>query len=125
MEVYSDVIADCKAGKRAIRWVPAAGSYLSDGLLEIHDKKAVRAYSVTEFLPEAGWDGRAFQVAKADGSDGYTVFICRDARGHTCDCAAGTYRKVNQCCHVAALAAVVANGWLPDPKCDPREAGSE
>lgn len=126
MKVYSEVI-DCgkTTGPRAVRWCPAKGHYGADGQLEIHDKKAVRVYSVTEFLPEHGWDGRAFQVEKEDCSDRYTVFICRDPRGHTCDCAAGTYGKVKQCCHVAALVALIGNGWLPDPKCDPRERGAE
>lgn len=71
-----------------------------------------RVYAVTEFVPDAGWDGRAFRGAKADGSDTYSVFIARNGQDQTCDCAAGTYGRVRECCHVAALTAVLANDWL-------------
>lgn len=123
MKVYTEVIDAAKTtGARAIRWTPARGHYGSDGELEISDRKKVRTYSVTEF-PATG--GRGFRCAKADLSDGYNVLIAPNERYHTCDCAAGCYGKVRQCCHVAALVAVIANGWLPDPKCDPRETGAE
>ncbi|MBX9585310.1 MAG: hypothetical protein K2X87_33810 [Gemmataceae bacterium] len=40
----------------------------------------------------------------------------------SCSCAAGTYRRVRECCHVAALRALLLNGRLDDPRADPRPA---
>ena len=61
---------------------------------------------------------------KSDYIETYSVFICAGKR-HSCDCAAGTYGKVRECCHLQAVRKLLANGWLSDPRCEPREAGSE
>jgi hypothetical protein len=121
MAVYTDRIPDCKStGERTIHWQRGCQCERHDGTLEIEDRKTSRTYRVTEFLPDAGWDGRAFEVVKADGTDTYHVLINRNGQDHDCSCAAGIYRRVAQCCHVAAMLAVLQNGWLEDPRDDPR-----
>lgn len=108
---------------RSIRWTPSGAAPVAhDGVLAVTDRKGTTEYAVTEFLPDAGWDGRAFQVAKLDGSEGYSVFLARNGQDHTCDCAAGTYRRVAECRHVAALVTLLRDGHLDDPRADPRPA---
>ena len=126
MPVYTDSIGASKTGgERRIEWNPVDGHYGCDGLLRISDKKGTRAYAVTEFLPKGDFIGRAFRLVKSDYSETYSVFVCTARKRHSCDCAAGTYGKVRECCHLQAVLKLIGNGWVPDPRCDPREAGSE
>ena len=114
MEVYTTKIECGKTtGERSIRWESGV-PYGWDGTLEIHDPKQVRVYRVGEFVPDREYDGRAFMVAKQDESDVYNVFVARNGQDHSCTCAAGTFGRVRRCCHVAALLAVIRNGWLED-----------
>jgi hypothetical protein len=122
---YTEVLCGCKtSAHRSIRWTPCQCQQSGhdagcDGLLEIHDRKCVRSYAVSEFLTDSGWEGRAFRLTKADGAV-YDVLIHRNGQDHICDCAAGCYHRVAECCHVAALRALMVNGWLDDPRNDPR-----
>lgn len=117
MPIFTEVIEPCKAGggPRAVRWVPLPGG----GALAVDDRRRTRAYLVNEFVPESGWWGRAFRLAKADGSDVYDVFLSHDGFNHHCTCAGATYRPRGRCVHVQALLAVAANGWLPNDAANP------
>jgi hypothetical protein len=127
MATFSELIPGCKTSPhRSIRWTPTCGcsDLPCDGILEIHDCKRVRKYFVTEFLPDCGFPGRAFRFDKADGTEFYNCLINQNGQDHICDCAAGIYGRVRECCHVASVWAVIGNGWLDDPRNDPRLAKS-
>ncbi len=113
---YTEVISPSKIGARSIRWTPQHVGPV-DGILEVHDRKEVRRYAVGELDPAFGIDGRAFRLVKAGGEELYHTFIANSQDAH-CDCAGFTYRGA--CCHVEAMRAVLANGWLEDPRADPR-----
>jgi hypothetical protein len=120
MNRMTEVIDGCKTSpKRAIRWTlhPASAGCTCEGLLEIHCCRGSKAYTVTEF--STTWDGRAFTLTKADGDESYNVFVGRDWSAYQCDCAGFCYGRDKPCRHVLAMVAVLANGWLPDPRANP------
>jgi hypothetical protein len=113
--VFTEVLpAAAGEAPAAIRWTP--GSRAGTGTLGIQAaRRCACTYAVTEFAP--GWPGRAARFAKAEGqagsdreADGYDVFVSWDGRTCRCDCKGFT--RWGHCKHAAALAALVANGWL-------------
>lgn len=96
----------------AIRFIP--GDIPGTGTLEIQDKRTVTRYAAFEF--PCGFDGRAVRLVKFDGTpgsdadaDAYAVFVGR-AGDHRCDCKGHSY--TGHCKHVAAVKALLDNGWL-------------
>lgn len=96
--------------------------------------KRAAEYTVSEFTPDAGWDGRAFRMHKADGSDVYTLLI--GPGGSHCDCAGSTYggaaranfrayldgggqTKTLGCKHLDCCYRLLATGWLDLPESVP------
>ena len=101
-------------------------------------RRTAERYAVSEFYVGRGFDaGRAFDVVKLDGGEVRNVFLADDRRRSTCDCEGfsfagteradhrhGTHSESLGCKHLDGLAAVVANGWLPDPRANPdQDAG--
>jgi hypothetical protein len=94
----------------------------TDGLLTIQTEgvKADEMYTVREFDPDSGWDGRAFSCHKVGKLDPYHVFVSRNGQDSTCDCATSVYRPDGPCKHVLALLSIVQAGLIPHPAEDPR-----
>jgi hypothetical protein len=72
-------------------------------------------YRLTEF--PTGWDGRGFRLDKlAAGTDpeseNYDVFVGRNRQDVRCDCKGFTYGRGKPCKHIAAVVALIGNGWL-------------
>jgi len=96
-----------------MNWTPSATP--GQGVLTVHTARASCTYAVTEFGTD--W-GRGFRLAK-DGTPGtdatseaYDVLVCRDPRGHRCDCKGFTFGHGKHCKHIAAALALIANSWL-------------
>lgn len=118
MATMTEIIDGCKSSpRRTVRWTPATDpDGHAAGLLEVHAAGRATRYAVVELVAGKGFaplGGRAFRLEK-DTGEVYDVFLPAAAHEHhTCDCAAGCYGKVAECRHVAAVKAVLANGWLP------------
>ncbi len=114
MEVYTEVLPATKSSEHnAMRWTPDAVP--GRGTLVVDTARASCCYRVTEFATD--W-GRGFRLVK-DGtagtdatSESYDVLVCRDPRGHRCDCKGFTYGRGKACKHIAAALALIENGWL-------------
>lgn len=109
---------------RGIRWTPCEGhSCACSGRLQIIQGKRGQdsaTYLLTEFPPDAGFgDGRAFRLDKADGSEGYNLFVAANPQDCLCDCAGFAYGRGRPCKHVTALRALLENNWLPHPGANP------
>ena len=93
-------------------------------------KKPTR-YAVGEFAPDREFPGRAFTLAKEDGSEQYSVLIGHE--GVICDCAGKSYEAAGKanyrawledraqfqtlgCRHLDALHALLVAGWLDLPE---------
>lgn len=112
MTSFLETLPPCKSSKhRAVRWTPhpACAGCPCSGHMEIGTTRGLTRYNVIEF--PTTWDGRAFRVEKADGSEVYDVFVPRDHGFERCDCMG--FERYDHCKHTAALRAVLANGWLP------------
>src|SRR5262245_37677515 len=125
MAKMTDLIDGCKtSSKRAVRWEshPAALGCPCGGELEIvsceRGKPRLRCYAVTEF-PASG--GRGFVLTKPEAADVYNVFVADDGGFDSCDCEHMCWNGRTACCHIAAMRAVLANGWLPSPMAGPEE----
>lgn len=123
MTSVANKMPGCKSSpERTVNYEFTGGA--ADGVMTITSRASygghvVTIYAVTEFLPDSGFDGRAFRVVKQDG-EVYSVFVARNGQDHSCDCKAGTYGRVKECRHVAALRALIRAGRLDDPRDDPR-----
>lgn len=95
-------------------------------LLTLWRGRKATGYHVSEFRPGEGFEGRAWQLRKADGSETYSCLLGKAA---TCDCAgfewAGTARGNERafwsdqpiypglgCRHLDALNRLLLDGWL-------------
>jgi len=71
-------------------------------------------YAVLEFpVGGPGWDGRAFNLIKDDGSD-YQVFLARN--GHDCRCDCIGAERFGHCRHMDAMRHLLREGRLEDPR---------
>jgi hypothetical protein len=82
-------------------------------MLSIQCCKGVKTYLVTEF--PTNWDGRAFTLAKMDGSETYRLFVAPNEQDHQCDCAGFAYGRGKACRHIEAMRVVLGSGWLSHP----------
>lgn len=100
--------------RSAIAWLPS-GDDMSPvaGLLTIQTDRVSVQYRVTEFPTD--WQGRGFHLMKTDdgsdpAEDSYSVFAPKCGAGHICECKGFLF--AGKCKHVAAVAALIENGWL-------------
>ncbi len=106
---------------------PADAACPCSGVLTVTTKRKHQRYAITELVPDRGWDGRAFEVRKPDGTV-YHCFLAANRQDSTCDCPAKTYAAAERadrrhgdryetlgCCHLDAIDSIVGNGWLPHP----------
>lgn len=120
MATLTDLLPADKAGRKTVRWTPADGDVLLDGLplagtLAVEGKRKgdEAEYLVTEF--PTTW-GRGFQLQKVSGgtdaeAEGYSVLCSKDGpQADSCECR-GSLRH-GHCKHVAAVRTLIANGWL-------------
>jgi hypothetical protein len=114
MATLTEVLPATKSSEHnAMNWTP--GEVPGRGSLTVHTARASCCYRVTEFGTD--W-GRAFRLVKdgtagADAtSESYDVLVCRDPRGHRCDCKGFIYGRGKPCKHIAAALALIANGWV-------------
>lgn len=115
------------SAKRRPYWFTPATGQLGIGL-----GRRAALYAVSEFVPSDGFGGRAFLLAKLDGSDRYTCRL-RAADGPFCDCGGRTFEatvKANfyaslrheqqyatlGCKHLDVMSALLAGGWLDLPE---------
>lgn len=100
------------AGTVGLTWEPAGGDYGPlAGVLTLDARRSRGVYAVAEF--PTGWDGRGFTLKKADGSESYSVFCSKHGpEADSCECASATYRPGAPCKHLAAVRAMISNGWL-------------
>jgi hypothetical protein len=105
-----------------------------DGLLVIRKAgKEPSLYAVSEGLVGLGYGlGRCFRLDKAGTEPAsYWCFLASDRRQSTCDCPGFAYESSRRadrrhntsspslgCCHLDGLAAILAAGHLPDPRCN-------
>ena len=114
MTTYTEVLPATKSSEHnAMQFTP--GEAPGCGLLVVHTARASVTYRVTEFATD--W-GRAFHFTK-DGTPGtdaqseaYDVLVCRDPRGHRCDCKGFSYGHGRPCKHITAALALIENQWL-------------
>jgi hypothetical protein len=122
------------AKHRAINWTPcpAESRCPCTGTLAITTSKKHEEYGVVEIIPSPHYEpGRAFQMVKPDG-EVYSLLLADRRDRSECDCAGFSYdatRKADYrhqsrtdslgCKHLDAIAAVIANGWLPHPQANP------
>lgn len=95
----------------AITWTPDL-SRVGCGVLRIDSARCSCRYHV--FPVGTGWDGKAFEMVKADaGSDAeadtYHIFCHRGRQDNLCDCKG--FSRHGRCKHVAAAFALIGNGW--------------
>ena len=116
MTTFTELLPQRKAGRKTVRFTPAADESLPPaGVLTVEGtaKRDSAAYLVTEF--PTGWDGRGFYLAKtAGGTDdaeaGYSVFVARNRQNMNCDCKG--FQRHGNCKHCDAVLACITNGWL-------------
>jgi len=95
---------------RAMTWTPAT---VGIGTLTVTDTRTHVRYGVCELPLGKGFSGRAVKLTKGDG-EAYCVRVGERAGDHHCDCAGFSYGRGKACKHIAALAALVENGWLDE-----------
>lgn len=110
---FTEVLPADGDGPVAIRWVP--GPNPGAGVLRIDGTRRGCVYHVREF--GTPWDGRAVRFRKAagcPGSDreagGYELFVARNRQDKRCGCKG--FERWGRCNHLAALEALIDNGWL-------------
>ena len=93
-------------------------------------RRTAERYGVSEFYAAPGFGaGRAFEVVKLATGEVRSVFLADDRAYSSCDCPGCEYEATARadhrhgaqseslgCTHLDGLAAVVAIGWLPDPR---------
>ena len=99
--------------------------------LRIGTGKRAASYTVAEFRPAAGFEGRAFAIHKHDGSGHYACLVAADRA--SCDCAGKTYLNTDKanlrsylrddrefasagCKHLDALRLLLDGAWLDLPE---------
>ena len=95
---------------RALTWTPAT---VGVGTLTVTDTRTHVRYGVCELPVGRGFSGRAVKLTKGDG-EVYCVRVGERAGDHSCDCKGFSYGKGKACKHIAALAALLENGWLDE-----------
>lgn len=123
-----EVIDGCRTSpNRSVRWAPASDpADPASGTLEVCDgyggpraTPRVRCYKVVELVPGRGFaasDERCFICVKPGGVT-YECVVGR--KSHSCTCAAGSFGKVEACCHILGLRALLENNWLGHPQARP------
>ncbi|MBA4191972.1 MAG: hypothetical protein C0467_28670 [Planctomycetaceae bacterium] len=114
---FAELLPPTKSAPHAgIRWtLTAAGK----GLLSIEAPRKCAVYVVVEF--QTAWAGRAFHFECLGGQSdkdslkgGYDVFIGRPHETR-CDCKGWAYGRGKPCRHIAAVRAIIENGWMDCP----------
>lgn len=107
---------------RCVAWTPTIiPGRPEDGTVQIGCGKSSVGYLMQETVPPSPWL-RGFILFKAedpigdDVRDAYEVFLGHAGSAH-CNCTG--FGRWGSCKHVDALAALVAAGHLPDPRCHP------
>lgn len=119
---------------RAVQWdaCPVGSRCACTGTMTIATKKGSEKYGVIEIGVGTGFPpGLGYQCVKTNG-EVYSCLLADDRKWSSCDCAGFTYgasRKADArhktttdtcgCKHLDGLAAVIANGWLADPRANP------
>lgn len=99
--------------KPGLNWVPADDGSPVAGVLSVFCGRCDCDYEVTEF--PADFHGRAFHLRKLDtGKDctegSYSCFVGSNMQDRLCECKGFYY--AGKCKHLAALEALILNGWL-------------
>lgn len=110
--MFTEILPATASGKPStMYWTPVRPGV---GVLEIVSKRQSCRYAVSEF--ETPFDGRAVRMVKSDATPGtdaeegrYDVY-CSEIGEHACGCKGFTAHRT--CKHVAALEALIGNGWL-------------
>lgn len=87
--------------------------------LTIQQKKEVDSYTVEEYIPDAPFDGRAFQLKKQDG-EVYSVFLARNGQDNLCCCRG--FESTSRCKHIDSLSGLCEGGAIPEPGSDREES---
>lgn len=114
MTTYTEVLpATTSSPARAITWEPS--HVAGRGTLTISDRRCCCRYQLTELPTE--WEGRSVRFEKAEGQTGtdreeesYDVFIHRGGQDRRCCCKG--FERHGHCKHIAAVIALLENGWL-------------
>lgn len=79
--------------------------------LEVY--RDIESYTVCEFLPDRGFDGRAVRLTKISDGDTRDVFIARNGQDNLCDCYG--FVAHGRCKHEAVIRELMDNGTIPHP----------
>lgn len=109
MPTFTELLPPTKSEKHGvITWVSAVESAASAaGALTISGKRGHCEYRLSEFRTD--FDGRAFELTKADRSATYSVFVGR-AGGSLCECLG--FQSSGRCKHIAACETLVRGGQI-------------
>lgn len=121
-EVYTEALPRTAANKvRTLKWVPLFSAEVApDAAFTVEEQgKKDRVYLCGEYVADRAFDGRCFWVRRAGSPEPYYVRLGRNEQDYSCDCAGGTYGKVEKCVHVLAIESAIANSWYPDPLDNP------
>ncbi len=120
MEIFIPSIRKNKSAMRSVRVKLVDHDTNKLSVMTIAERKNTTRYTVEEIYADAGFDGRAFRLEKIESNDGYNVLICRNVRGHLCDCAGFEYGNGKPCKHIGAIGSLIEQGKLIAP-CSDRE----
>ena len=117
MPTYAELLPATKTDPKGagLDWTPTPtteGGPVA-GVLAIKQKRGYTSYVVCEFPTD--WPGRAFHFAKLTAGrdkteERYDCFLAANGRDRRCDCKG--FGFTGRCKHLAALDALVANGWV-------------
>jgi hypothetical protein len=128
--IRSALLAPTRTQKRAIAYDP------SFSRLSISTGRKCGCYQVEEIYAAPGFRGRAFTLTNLESGESYNLLLAEDRYHSTCDCCGHSYGAVAEanrravergedvveslgCKHLDAVAHVIDQGWLVDPRSNP------